>query len=82
MTEDRQKFKEPMINSNVPVLNSAPAYSCEESLRIANKIGFPVIIRVAFSLGGRGGGVAHNEIELHEIVHRGIALSLVKASTY
>jgi carbamoyl-phosphate synthase large subunit len=78
ITEDRQKFKEAMINSNVPVLNSAPAYSYEESLRISKNIGFPVIIRVAYTLGGRGGGVAHNEYELYEIVQRGLSLSMVK----
>ena len=78
ITEDRQKFKEAMINSSVPVLNSAPAYSYEESLRISKNIGFPVIIRVAYTLGGRGGGVAHNEYELYEIVQRGLSLSMVK----
>ena len=67
-----------MINSSVPVLNSAPAYSYEESLRISKNIGFPVIIRVAYTLGGRGGGVAHNEYELYEIVQRGLSLSMVK----
>ena len=78
MTEDRQRFKEAMKRCDLPVLDSAPAYSIAEATQVANRIGYPVIIRVAFSLGGRGGGVAHNEIELHEIVHRGIALSLVK----
>ena len=58
ITEDRQKFKEVMISSNVPVLDSAPAYSYEDALKISKEIGFPVIIRVAFTLGGRGGGVA------------------------
>ena len=51
ITEDRQKFKEAMISSNVPVLKSAPAYSYEEALKISKDIGFPVIIRVAFTLG-------------------------------
>jgi carbamoyl-phosphate synthase large subunit len=78
ITEDRQKFKEAMINSNVPVLKSAPAYSNEEALKISKEIGFPVIIRVAYTLGGRGGGVAYNEYDLHEIVQRGLSLSMVK----
>ncbi len=78
ITEDRQKFKEAMINSNVPVLNSAPAYSYEDALKISKEIGFPVIIRVAYTLGGRGGGVAYNEYDLHEIVQRGLSLSMVK----
>ena len=78
ITEDRQKFKEAMINSNVPVLDSAPAYSYEDALKISKEIGFPVIIRVAYTLGGRGGGVAYNEYDLHEIVQRGLSLSMVK----
>ncbi len=64
MTEDRQKFKNAMINSNVPVLKSAPAYSYDDALKISKDIGFPVIIRVAYTLGGRGGGVAYNEYDL------------------
>lgn len=77
MTEDRQLFKEAMKKSNVPVLESAPAYNLKESLIIAKKIGYPVIIRVAYTLGGKGGGVAHNEYELQEIVTRGLGISLV-----
>ncbi len=77
ITEDRQKFKDAMIKSNVPVLRSAPAYSFEEALEISKEIGFPVIIRVAYTLGGRGGGVAYNEYDLFEIVQRGLALSMV-----
>lgn len=77
ITEDRQKFKEAMISSNIPVLSSAPAYSFEEALKISKEIGFPVIIRVAYTLGGRGGGVAYNEYDLFEIVQRGLALSMV-----
>ncbi len=78
ITEDRQKFKEAMISSNVPVLDSAPAYSYEDALKISKEIGFPVIIRVAFTLGGRGGGVAYNDYDLYEIVQRGLSLSMVK----
>jgi carbamoyl-phosphate synthase large subunit len=77
ITEDRQKFKDAMLNSNVPVLDSATAYSYEEALKISKEIGFPVIIRVAYTLGGRGGGVAYNEYDLQEIVQRGLSLSLV-----
>jgi carbamoyl-phosphate synthase large subunit len=75
-TEDRQLFKEAMQTSNVPVLPSSPAYSVEESIHIAKKIGYPVIIRVAYTLGGKGGGVAYNEYELQEIVHRGLSVSM------
>lgn len=77
ITEDRQQFKTAMIKSNVPVLESSPAYNLREALDVAEKIGYPVIIRVAYTLGGKGGGVAHNEYELQEIVQRGLSLSLV-----
>lgn len=77
ITEDRQQFKTAMLNSNVPVLESSPAYSIKEALDVAQKIGYPVIIRVAYTLGGKGGGVAHNEYELQEIVQRGLSLSIV-----
>ncbi len=77
LTEDRQKFKDAMLKSNVPVLDSATAYSYEEALKISKKIGYPVIIRVAYTLGGRGGGVAYNEYDLQEIVQRGLSLSMV-----
>ncbi|MDW0246880.1 MAG: carbamoyl-phosphate synthase (glutamine-hydrolyzing) large subunit, partial [Nitrososphaeraceae archaeon] len=77
ITEDREQFKTAMIKSNVPVLESAPAYNLEEARGVAGKIGYPVIIRVAYTLGGKGGGVAHNEYELQEIVQRGLSLSLV-----
>jgi carbamoyl-phosphate synthase large subunit len=77
ITEDRQQFKTAMMNSNVPVLESSPAYNIKEALDVAKKIGYPVIIRVAYTLGGKGGGVAYNEYELQETVQRGLSLSLV-----
>jgi len=77
ITENRQLFKDAMLKSDVPVLQSAPAYTVNEALKIAQQIGYPVIIRVAYTLGGRGGGVAYNEYELEEIVHRGLTLSIV-----
>ena len=77
ITEDRQLFKEAMIKSGVPVLESAPCYSVQEALTTASHIAYPVMIRVAYTLGGRGGGVAYNEYELQEIVQRGLALSMV-----
>jgi carbamoyl-phosphate synthase large subunit len=77
ITEDRQLFKSAMEKSDVPVLHSGVAYSLQESLNLVREIGYPVIIRVAYTLGGRGGGVAYNEYELQEIVQRGLSLSLV-----
>ena len=76
-TEDRQLFKEAMINSDVPVLQSFAVNSLDEAFKAAKEIGYPVIIRVAYTLGGRGGGVAYNEYELQEIVQRGLNLSMV-----
>ncbi|MDQ4102085.1 MAG: carbamoyl-phosphate synthase (glutamine-hydrolyzing) large subunit, partial [Thermoproteota archaeon] len=77
ITEDRQRFKEAMIKSDVPVLQSIAVNSLQEAIMAAKDIGYPVIIRVAYTLGGRGGGVAHNEYELQEIVQRGLNLSMV-----
>ncbi len=77
ITEDRQLFKDAMAKSNVPVLQSHAVNSIEEAKKAANEIGYPVIIRVAYTLGGRGGGVAYNELDLEEIVQRGLNLSMV-----
>ncbi|HWY35569.1 MAG TPA: carbamoyl phosphate synthase large subunit, partial [Nitrosopumilaceae archaeon] len=76
-TEDRQLFKDAMVECGVPVLKSKTVYNFDEAKKIAAELGYPVIIRVAYTLGGKGGGVAHNEIELHEIVSRGLNASLV-----
>jgi len=76
-TEDRQLFKDAMKECGVPVLKSKTVTNFEDAKVIAEELTYPVIIRVAYTLGGRGGGVAHNEIELHEIVERGIKASLV-----
>ncbi len=75
--EDRQFFKDSMNECNVPVLKSKTVTNFEEAKMVPEELGYPVIIRVAYTLGGKGGGIAHNEIELHEIVERGINASLV-----
>ncbi|MGI0028204.1 MAG: carbamoyl-phosphate synthase (glutamine-hydrolyzing) large subunit, partial [Nitrososphaera sp.] len=77
LTEDRQLFKDAMIKSEIPVLSSHAVNSLQEAYRAAKDIGYPVIVRVAYTLGGRGGGVAHNEYELQEIAQRGLNLSMV-----
>jgi carbamoyl-phosphate synthase large subunit len=77
ITEDRQMFKDAMIKSDVPVLQSFAVNSLPEAFKAAKEIGYPVIIRVAYTLGGRGGGVAYNEYELQEIAQRGLNLSMV-----
>ena len=76
-TEDRQKFKDNMQKCGVPVLKSKTVQTFEDAKKVAEELGYPVIVRVAYTLGGKGGGIAHNEIELHEIAERGIAASLV-----
>jgi len=76
-TEDRQLFKDSMNECNVPVLKSKTVRNFEDAKKAAEELTYPVIIRVAYTLGGRGGGVAYNEIELHEIVERGLKASLV-----
>ena len=76
-TEDRQLFKDSMKECDVPVLRSKTVTNFDDAKKVAEELSYPVIIRVAYTLGGRGGGIAHNEIELHEIVERGINASLV-----
>ncbi|MCL2133940.1 MAG: carbamoyl-phosphate synthase (glutamine-hydrolyzing) large subunit [Candidatus Bathyarchaeota archaeon] len=76
-TGDRERFRQAMFEANVPSLESRSATSVEAGLKIAEEIGYPVIIRVAFTLGGKGSGIAHNVDELKEIVTRGIAQSRI-----
>ena len=76
-TEDRQLFKDQMKAAGVPVLKSKTVTNFDDAKKAAEELCYPVIIRVAYTLGGRGGGIAHNEIELHEIVERGVKASLV-----
>ena len=75
--EDRILFKETMEKIGIPVPKSAPAYSVEEAVQIADEIGYPVIIRAAFTLGGTGGGIAYNKEELKQIVSKGLAYSRI-----
>ncbi len=77
LTEDRQLFKDAMIKSDIPVLTSFAVNSLQKAYDAAKEIGYPVIVRVAYTLGGRGGGVAYNEYELQEIAQRGLNLSMV-----
>jgi len=76
-TEDRQQFKDAMVKCGIPVLKSKTVTTFEDAKNAAKELGYPVIVRVAYTLGGKGGGVAHNEIELYEIVGRGLAASMV-----
>ena len=76
-TEDRQLFKDSMSECRVPVLKSKTVTNFDDAKKAAEELVYPVIVRVAYTLGGRGGGVAYNEIELHEIVERGFKASIV-----
>ncbi len=73
--EDRELFKETMEKINQPVVPSDIAYMVEECVKIADDLGYPVIVRPAFTLGGAGGGVAYDEEELRLISHNGLMLS-------
>lgn len=75
MAESRQLFHEAMKRCHVETINGEFAYTLEEALQIVETIGFPVIIRPSFTLGGSGGGIAYNMDEFVEIVHRGLVLS-------
>ena len=75
--EDRELFKELCISIGEPVIPSEISYSTEEAVAIAAKIGYPVILRPAFTLGGTGGGFADNEEELREMMRNALVLSPV-----
>ena len=66
-----------MLQSGIACPTSKAVYSPEEARTVASDIGYPVIVRVAFTLGGRGGGVAFNEYDLDAIVEKGLANSIV-----
>ncbi|MFP4015674.1 MAG: carbamoyl-phosphate synthase large subunit [Halanaerobiales bacterium] len=74
-TEDRQIFKDVVSSIGVGVLDSVHVTTLEAALEFADKVGYPLIIRPSFTLGGSGGGIAYNVDELKEIASSGIALS-------
>lgn len=76
--EDRELFKELCLQIGEPVLPSEIAHSIEEAKQAVEKIGYPVVLRPAFTLGGTGGGFADNEDELIEIMKNALRLSPVK----
>ena len=73
--EDRELFKEAMKRINQPVPESDIFSDVAEAVEFANRIGYPIIIRPAYTLGGTGGGIANNEEEMYMIALRGIKLS-------
>ncbi|MGI5943076.1 MAG: carbamoyl-phosphate synthase large subunit [Pelotomaculaceae bacterium] len=75
--EDRIAFKETMNRLGIDLPRSEPAYSVEEAEKIAQSLGYPVVIRPAYTMGGTGGGLVYNVEELRVVANRGIAASLV-----
>jgi len=75
--EDRQEFKNTMLKLGIDMPRSEIAYSVEEAEKVAERIGYPAIIRPAYTLGGTGGGAVFNIEELRTIASRGLSASLV-----
>jgi len=75
--EDRELFKKTMLEIGEPVPKSIIAHNVEEALEFAKEVGYPVIVRPAYTLGGTGGGIAYNEEELKYIASKGLKLSLI-----
>ena len=75
--EDRQEFKDTMEKIGEPVAASKVVHDVEEGVRFTNTIGYPVVLRPAYTLGGSGGGIANDENELREILQNGLRLSRV-----
>ena len=75
--EDRLEFKSTMEKIGEPVAASLVVESVEDGVAFASKIGYPVVLRPAYTLGGSGGGIAHNQEELEEILANGLRLSRV-----
>lgn len=75
--EDRQEFKDTMEKIGEPVAASLVVHDVESGIAFTNKIGYPVVLRPAYTLGGSGGGIANNEEELIEILSNGLRLSRV-----
>ena len=75
--EDRQAFKDTMEKLNEPVAASLVVHNVEDGIKFTNTIGYPVVLRPAYTLGGSGGGIAHDENELIDILSNGLRLSRV-----
>ena len=73
--EDREKFRDTMLSINQPCVPSEIAETLEDAMKAANDIGYPVIVRPAYTLGGSGGGIAANEAEMRVIARAGLDAS-------
>nr|MDO8109364.1 carbamoyl-phosphate synthase (glutamine-hydrolyzing) large subunit [Candidatus Sigynarchaeota archaeon] len=78
ITEDRELFREAMHKAGAKIAESGSANTVEDAIKIANRIRYPVMVRVGYTLGGKGSGVANDEKELVEIVNRGLKASMIK----
>ena len=75
--EDRIEFKKTMDSLGIEMARSEVAYSVDEALAIADKLGYPVVLRPAYTMGGAGGGLVYNKEELETVCARGLQASLV-----
>ena len=75
--EDRELFKETMQKLGEPIPESTIVENVDDAVKFANKIGYPIIVRPAYTMGGTGGGIADNENDLIEIVIRGLKYSMI-----
>ncbi|HIT65352.1 MAG TPA: carbamoyl-phosphate synthase large subunit [Candidatus Ventrimonas merdavium] len=75
--EDRIEFKKAMNDLGIEMARSEVAYSVEEALKIADELGYPVVLRPAYTMGGAGGGLVYNKEELKTVCARGLQASLV-----
>ena len=75
--EDREIFRETMNKLGEPIIQSKVVESLEEGFEVAREIGYPIVVRPAYTLGGTGGGIANDPNELEDILIKGLALSMV-----
>ncbi len=75
--EDRDRFRETMRSIKEPIPESAIVHTLEEGVTFSRNIGFPIIVRPAYTLGGTGGGIAWNEEQLRDICMRGLTVSMI-----
>jgi carbamoyl-phosphate synthase large subunit len=75
--EDREAFKATMTRLGIDMPRSELAYSVEEAETIATSLGYPVVVRPAYTMGGTGGGIVYNVEELRAVAHRGLTASLI-----
>ena len=75
--EDRIAFKEMMNELGIEMARSSPAYSVDEAVNIAKELGYPCVVRPAYTMGGAGGGICYTEEELREVASRGVNASII-----